>query len=148
MWEEDRLLIAANDMVAREDRFGGALNVQDAQAHLQQYQQFMIDGAQVNRAERALPGVPAPQAPQAPPGPPPPHGTRGEVLNMEAAERIHLQTECQHDDWYPVGIERGLPDRIGQACERCRMPLARYLLECRNCKLRVCVRCRRNRLRG
>ena len=134
-------------MVDRENRLGAVLNVQEAQAHLQQYQQFVIDRAPVGRAEPALPIVPPRLAHPALRLLPRP-GSRRAVLEMEPADRDRLRIQCEHVDWYPVGVERQLPNGIGQECERCHQRQKRYLLECRNCKLRVCARCRRHRLRG
>ncbi|GAB1727524.1 hypothetical protein NU195Hw_g537t1 [Hortaea werneckii] len=52
----------------------------------------------------------------------------------------HLQThhDCDHDRW------RWVQGR--HQCEECLCTLPQYIFECRQCHLRACNRCRRNRL--
>ncbi|RMZ13379.1 hypothetical protein D0862_02334 [Hortaea werneckii] len=52
----------------------------------------------------------------------------------------HLQAhhDCDHDRW------RWVEGR--HQCEECLFTLPRYIFECRQCHLRACNRCRRNRL--
>jgi len=62
---------------------------------------------------------------------------------------IRNQEMCTHPDWRQVGvrgrIQRMRPEQ--NTCARCHQQLGRYLLECTECHMRVCVRCRRHRLR-
>lgn len=46
--------------------------------------------------------------------------------------------ECEHTSW----------DRVSgrHMCEHCRDTLPFFILECDQCRLRACVRCRRNRI--
>lgn len=56
-----------------------------------------------------------------------------------AAERLRGDHECDHDDWGTVSTG-------SLRSELCTYTLGDFLLECRQCDLRACVRCKRNRL--
>lgn len=135
MFDEDALLVEAEELVEREaqDAEGATMDVEEAQANIRQFEEFMVAHARVGMI--APPVVDLPQ-------------NRREVLIMEAAARIRLQAMCEHLDWRPVGV-RGKSQRgNGQRCDLCRQTLANYLLECTQCWVRTCVRCRRSRLGG
>lgn len=56
----------------------------------------------------------------------------------QIAQRLRERHECDH---------RGTWRRLNESsrCEDCQMFLRRFILECRQCHLRSCVRCRYNR---
>ena len=134
MWDEARLMVAAEELVDRdnaENRGAARLDLAAAQAHLHQFQEFEIPGAQLNIAR------PAEDVPR----------TRRQVLVMEAAARIRLRQNCPHAEWHPVSVGGDSQRGTGQTCDLCQHTLRKYLLECRLCLTRVCVRCKRKRLR-
>ena len=56
----------------------------------------------------------------------------------QAAENLRERHECNHQSWtYVHGPHE---------CEECHYQLPQYIFECRQCRLRACNRCRRNRL--
>ncbi|KIJ55708.1 hypothetical protein M422DRAFT_151942 [Sphaerobolus stellatus SS14] len=55
-----------------------------------------------------------------------------------AADHLRTNHECNHPSWY---LRHGRDQ-----CENCYKWLDRYLLCCRGCQMRACVRCQRNRL--
>ncbi|KAK5164724.1 hypothetical protein LTR04_001645 [Oleoguttula sp. CCFEE 6159] len=54
------------------------------------------------------------------------------------AEDLLAHHECDHDRWWRVAGQHN--------CEECFQTLRRYIYECRQCHLRVCNRCRDNRI--
>ena len=61
---------------------------------------------------------------------------------QRAAEELQENHDCTHE-----GYNNWLRAFQGNlTCENCFQTLDRYLLECRQCRLRACVRCIRNRL--
>ncbi|KAF8519007.1 hypothetical protein BU17DRAFT_76032 [Hysterangium stoloniferum] len=61
-----------------------------------------------------------------------------ENLVNRAAEQLRYNHECNHPSW---------AFRHGAAtCEECHSYLPKYILCCRSCQMRACVRCTRNRL--
>jgi len=65
------------------------------------------------------------------------------VVNLEnlvnrAVEQLRDNHECNHPSWT---LRQG-----AARCEECHNYLAKYILCCRSCQMRACVRCTRNRL--
>ncbi|PYH93678.1 hypothetical protein BO71DRAFT_354762 [Aspergillus ellipticus CBS 707.79] len=57
---------------------------------------------------------------------------------QRAIQGLRENNDCRHGGWnYLPGPRQ---------CERCAQFLARFIFECRRCRLQVCNRCRRNRL--
>lgn len=143
MWGEEPLLIAARELVDREAReaVGAApLNLEQAAQQLRLYQDLFI-ADELERADReVLPPIEQGQPIAVP------HQNLPEVLVPGPMGGIRVQEECEHEEWYPVGV-RGRDKRgMGQQCDVCHLTLGRYLLRCTDCRMRACVRCRRNRL--
>lgn len=66
---------------------------------------------------------------------------RNELIQL-AAEELQENHDCTHE-----GYEAWqMTTRGNLTCENCFHTLSRFLLECRQCHLRACVRCTRNRL--
>ena len=135
MWDEARLLGAAEELVDREAEAQrhpgeGPLDIAEAQANLHQYQEMMLNEVHHRAAHRA-PQIGA---------------TRRDFLVMEATERIRRREECTHPNWRLVGVGGQMQRGAGQRCDICRLTLRKWLLECANCRTRCCFRCRRNRL--
>lgn len=63
-------------------------------------------------------------------------------LIQQAAQELQENHECTHEGFggWQMTTQRHL------MCENCFQTLPRFLLECRQCHLRACVRCTRNRL--
>ena len=62
---------------------------------------------------------------------------------QQIEENIREDHECAHRYFKRVnGVNGG-----ENLCELCRSRLTGYLLECRQCQIRICVRCKRHRLR-
>jgi len=143
LYDEDRLVIAAEELVEREARDAPEafpLDLEQAEQQLRHFQGVFI-AQELGRADREAP----PPVQEDRPIAVPPQNRR-EMLVMEAMGRIRLRQECQHQEWHPVGV-RGQSQRgVGQQCDSCHLTLGRYLLECTQCRMRACVRCRRNRL--
>lgn len=60
------------------------------------------------------------------------------ALIDDAVRRLRENHECEHRKWkYVSGLHH---------CEECRQRLPKYIFECRQCEIRACNRCRRNRL--
>lgn len=61
-------------------------------------------------------------------------------LNIQAV-MTHLRDnhDCSHDTWRWI--------KGTHCCEECHFTLPSYIFECKQCLLRACNRCRRNRLR-
>ncbi|TDL23948.1 hypothetical protein BD410DRAFT_129824 [Rickenella mellea] len=63
-----------------------------------------------------------------------------EVLVRDAAERLRFNHGCQNVQWLAV---------LGAGqCQNCLDNLSRSLLQCSECQMLACVRCRRNRIQG
>ena len=58
----------------------------------------------------------------------------------QAMERLREDHECAHDEGWRKVTTGSL------RCEECTHTLGAFLLECRQCNLRACVRCKQNRL--
>lgn len=65
-------------------------------------------------------------------------GQARQLQIREIAEQLRRDHECDHDRWRYVGGRH--------ECEECHHTLPQYIFECRQCRLRACNRCRRNRL--
>ena len=57
----------------------------------------------------------------------------------QEAQRLRARHECDHTAWHKVVLGNLM-------CENCNFQPGSYLLECRQCALRACVRCKRHRL--
>jgi hypothetical protein len=58
--------------------------------------------------------------------------------NRDPVAQVQAEVGCDHDE----GFDR-LP--AAERCEDCGDFMARFIFECRQCPLRVCLRCRRTR---
>ncbi|RMY82301.1 hypothetical protein D0861_07947 [Hortaea werneckii] len=65
------------------------------------------------------------------------HGLRTSLIE-EVFAHLQIHHDCDHDRW------RWVKGR--HQCEECLFTLPQYIFECRQCHLRACNRCRRNRL--
>lgn len=65
-------------------------------------------------------------------------GAPNAVRVQQIEEDLRERHECEHRYFKRVNVEA--------RCELCRANMHGYLLECRQCHLRTCVRCKRNRL--
>ncbi|KAL4948364.1 hypothetical protein BDW69DRAFT_176625 [Aspergillus filifer] len=65
------------------------------------------------------------------------NGRMGRML-QELVQELLENHECDHHQW------RFIPG--SHTCEECYHRLPQYIFECRQCRLRACWRCRRNRL--
>lgn len=66
---------------------------------------------------------------------------RAELI-QRAAEELEANHDCTHEGYRPwQKVDRG-----DLTCETCSYRLPNFILECRRCHLRACVRCVRNRL--
>ncbi|THY93488.1 hypothetical protein D6C93_05612 [Aureobasidium pullulans] len=68
------------------------------------------------------------------PGHPPDY----ERLVNQIRDNLEANHECDHEKWRWING----PHR----CEECNFQLPNYIFECRQCRIRACWRCRRNRL--
>lgn len=60
------------------------------------------------------------------------------ALIEAAVNNLRTRHECDHEKWKYVGGRH--------QCEECSHTLPSYIFECRQCQIRACNRCRRNRL--
>ena len=60
------------------------------------------------------------------------------VQVQQAVENLRDRHNCTHESWRWV--------RGPNQCEECYHNLPRYIFECRQCRIRACNRCKRNRL--
>ena len=73
-------------------------------------------------------------------GPAPRDALDHDDLVRRAVRNLRERHECNHQGrWRKVTFGN-------LQCEECSKRLPEYLLECGQCNLRACVRCRRNRL--
>ncbi|EEA18499.1 IBR finger domain protein [Talaromyces marneffei ATCC 18224] len=64
--------------------------------------------------------------------------TPRDILVARTIQELRENHECEHGKWrYVHGRHQ---------CEECSHVLPKYIFECRQCRLRACNRCRRNRL--
>jgi hypothetical protein len=66
----------------------------------------------------------------------------GEVRAAQVAamaQNLRENHECEHARWRFI-------NRPWEQCEECAGTLPQYIFECRQCRLRACNRCKRNRL--
>lgn len=82
------------------------------------------------RAEQIVAREQQPQRPMPP--------AQQAVQVEQAIENLRNRHNCTHDSWRWV--------RGPNQCEECYHNLPQYIFECRQCQIRACNRCRRNRL--
>lgn len=117
-WDEDRLLARAEQIVRRE----------------------------VDRAEPRLPGI----APPIIPAVPEPVAAAEQAVTVETvapvhdyavrhmAENLRVNHNCETHNWRYISAS--------SRCEECHHWMPQFIFDCSQCHLRVCRRCRRNRL--
>lgn len=67
-----------------------------------------------------------------------------QVRVEHAARQIEATHECDHEgDWRKINRYQTTDGAL--RCEGCNQDLRDFILECSQCQLRACVRCRRNR---
>jgi predicted Zn-ribbon and HTH transcriptional regulator len=57
--------------------------------------------------------------------------------NRDAVEQVQAQADCRHREGFQQLLEAG-------RCEVCGHYMYNFIMECRRCPLRVCLRCRRD----
>ncbi|KAI0020947.1 hypothetical protein F4780DRAFT_790655 [Xylariomycetidae sp. FL0641] len=88
----------------------------------------LLDRAAVIEGRNQRPGEPQRQNPR-----------EREAAVVRIAEHLRERHECEHRGWWDKVEGR-------HECEECHDELPYYILECPQCALRACIRCRYNRL--
>lgn len=78
---------------------------------------------------------------------PPQEEERLPIEGMLEGIRLEEQQICRHPDCSPVPVGGKSQRGVQQRCDLCLMTMKRFLLRCTQCHMKMCVRCRRNRLR-